>query len=185
MRACTLALAIATLFLPASRGEAQSSSPGSPEAAAQQYFELTRTENWTGMADATHPDALKRLKEMLAPIVAADKTGEFAQLFGVPDAEAFKKAPPRDVYVGLMKTISAQVPALKQAIVGMKVRVLGHVPESTETAHVVYRGSAAALDLSLESVEVISFRRYEGAWRALLTKNVEGVAAALAGAVKR
>jgi hypothetical protein len=122
---------------------------------------------------------------MLAPIVASDKTGESAQLFGVLDAEAFKKASPRDLYVGLMKTVSDHVPALKQAIVGMKIQVLGHVAENAETAHVVYRGSAAALDMRIESVEVISFRRYEGTWRALLTKNVEGIAAALAGALKR
>ena len=185
MRTIALGVAFVAVLVTAVRVEAQSASAGSPEVAAQQYFELTRTENWAGIADATHPDALKRFQEILAPLVAADGTGELATLFGFPDAEAFKKAPAREVYVGLMKTISARAPALKQAITGMKVQVLGHVPEGADSAHVVYRGSAAALDMSMESIEVISFRRHEGTWRALLTRNVEGLAAALAGAAKR
>ena len=185
MRTIALGFAFVAVLVTAARVEAQSASAGSPEVAAQQYFELLRTENWAGIADATHPDALKRFREILAPFVAADGTGELARLFGFPDAEAFRKAPAREVYLGLMKTVSARAPALKQAITGMQVQVLGHVAEGADSAHVVYRGSAAALDMSMESIEVISLRRHDGAWRALLTKNVEGVAAAIAGAAKR
>ena len=62
---------------------------------------------------------------------------------------------------------------------GAEARVLGHVPEGTDLAHVVYRMTITVDGLKVTKMEVLSLQRTDSGWAMLLRSDIETMAAAL------
>ncbi len=50
-----------------------------------------------------------------------------------------------------------------------KLEILGEIPEGDTIMHVLTRSNISVGDIEVESMEVISFRKIEGEWKALLS----------------
>ncbi|MGH9834834.1 MAG: hypothetical protein ACREBD_06705, partial [Blastocatellia bacterium] len=71
-------------------------------------------------------------------------------------------------------------PDAKAALSATTNTVLGQVTERSDLVHVVYRTQIKIAGSEATQVDLISFRRQGGAWRALLTSDMEEMFAKLA-----
>jgi len=152
-----------------------------PEDVAREMLTLTRAGDWPGYAKLLHPEALVAFQKMFREIVAGDASHEAGkQLFGVADVAAFDALPASEVFERLMATLT-KIPQFAAALASAEGVIVGSVPEGADLVHVVFRVSASADSLTFSRVSAMTLRKFEGHWRALLSGNIEGIAAALAG----
>ncbi len=178
MRLRPLALCLALALIAAGARAAQESP--SPEALAKTAAELTRKGDWAGFARMMHPEALAELTRIFRPIVAAEGAGPMrSAFFGVESLEQFDALTDAGVFERLMTNLAKNVPAVAEAMSTSEIFVVGSLPEEDQLVHVVYHGGAKAEGLIFSKTSVMTFRRYNGEWRALLSGNVEGLAARL------
>jgi hypothetical protein len=168
------------LAVPAARLEAQIPTE-SPEAFTTRYVQKMKTGDWQGVAGLIHPDALQQLREMFRPILAADTSGEAAMMFfGVRDTVAFARMPAADVFAGLMATVTKAMPGFTEVMSSAQSEMVGHVDEkSRNLVHVVYRMTVTQQGVTVSKLEVMTLRPIGSEWRAMLTAQMEGLAAAL------
>ncbi|NIP78622.1 MAG: hypothetical protein GWM90_05220 [Gemmatimonadetes bacterium] len=161
-------------------GAAQSETPVQ---FAERYFEAAHQADWDSVAALMHPDALVSLKAMFAPLVAADTTGEMALgLFALEGPAEFESATPGDIFASLMRQMTAMSPELAQIMSSARAQVIGTVrEEGTDVRHVVYRLVMETQGIEVEKLQVISMRPWGDTWGAILTGEIKGLAAALAG----
>ena len=151
-----------------------------PEEVAQQMLALTRAGDWTGYAELLHPEALVAFQRMFREIVAGDASHEAGkQLFGVADLAAFDALPASEVFQRMMATLT-KIPQFAAALASAEGVIVGSVAEGSDLVHVVFRLSASAESLTFSRVSAMTLRKFDGQWRALLSGNIEGIAAALA-----
>ncbi len=175
--------AVVTLLAVAPVCSAQT-APATPEEVAREMLTLTRAGDWPGYAKLLHPEALVALQRMFHDVVAGDASHEAGrQLFGVADVAAFDALPASEVFQRLMATLT-KIPQFAAALASADGVIVGSVPEGADLVHVVFRVSASADSMTFSRVSAMTLRRFEGQWRALLSGNIEGIAAALAGRSK-
>ena len=151
-----------------------------PEEVAHQMLALTRAGDWTGYAELLHPEALVAFQRMFREIVAGDASHEAGkQLFGVADLAAFDALPASEVFQRMMATLT-KIPQFAAALASAEGVIVGSVAEGSDLVHVVFRLSASAESLTFSRVSAMTLRKFDGQWRALLSSNIEGIAAALA-----
>ena len=160
-------------------------SASTPEEFAQSYIAAMQTADWSTAAQLMHPDALAEFKTMFVPLVGMDKSGEVAQsLFGAADSAALANTPADSVFARFMTAITGASPDLWELMSGAQTEIIGHVLEGdTGIAHVVFRMHMTMDGITARKVDAMPVKRYEGQWRALLTGNIEGMAAAIAKAL--
>lgn len=178
MRRAGIAVVVALLVV-APVGAAETGA-ATPEEVAREMLALTRAGDWTGYAKLLHPEALVAFQRMFREVVAGDPSHEAGkQLFGVADLAAFDALPANDVFQRLMATLT-KIPQFAAALASADGVVVGSVTEGADLVHVVFRLSASADSMTFSRVSAMTLRRSEGQWRALLSGNIEGIAAALA-----
>lgn len=178
MTRARIAVAVALLVV-APVGAAQTVAPA-PEDVAREMLALTRAGDWPAYAKLLHPEALVALQRMFHDVVAGDTSHEAGrQLFAVADVAAFDALPPSAVFERLMATLT-RIPQFAAALASAEGVVVGSVAEGADFVHVVFRVSASADSLTFSRVSAMTLRKFEGQWRALLSGNIEGIAAALA-----
>ena len=151
-----------------------------PEEVARQMLTLTRAGDWPGYAKLLHPEALVALQRMFHDVVAGDASHEAGkQLFGVADLAAFDALPASEVFQRMMATLT-KIPQFAAALASAEGVIVGSVAEGSDLVHVVFRLSASAESLTFSRVSAMTLRKFDGQWRALLSGNIEGIAAALA-----
>lgn len=160
----------------------QAVAADSPEAAATAYMTALKQNKVDEFVAMMHPDALAQFKKMMMPVVILaaekDKEKQVMQLFkGVADPKALAALSPADVFKAFYNGLLAMIPNLREALAGSKMQVLGHVNEGSDMAHVVYRATMKVGQIDVEKVEVMSFKKHDGKWMALLGGNLEGLAA--------
>jgi hypothetical protein len=177
---CALLLALGAV-------PARAQTAATPEAFAQQYFAVVRKSDWAGASALMHPDALKQLKDMFRPIVAGDQKLQVASaLFGVKDLADFESTAPGELLARLMKNTLQAAPEMAPLLASSTAEMLGHVDEpKTGLVHVVYRLKVTMEGVSLAKVEVLPVKRAGSEWRAMLSSDVEGLAAALTARMKQ
>jgi hypothetical protein len=84
-----------------------------------------------------------------------------------------------DIFQALMANLTRNFPGFADAMQSHETSVVGSVPEGKELVHVVYRMGAKTEGMTISKTSVITFRRHNGKWKALLTGNFEGLAARL------
>ena len=165
-------------------------SQETPESIAKAYMEASRQADWIKAASYMHPDALKQLRDLFAPLVAAAKSEkdklEMEAVLGVKDKAEFDKLSDAEVFGKVLGLMASVTPELKNVLNSSTFDVIGNIQESADLTHILYR-MTIKLDLpglkeplSMTKLEAISMRRFETSWRAELSGDLQGVAKAMA-----
>jgi hypothetical protein len=180
-------LTAAAFLLTLCATHAQAQSPGTPEAFALQYFNAVRKSDWAGASALMHPDALAQMKSLFRPVVAGDRQMQVATtLFGVKDVMEFDKATGAQLFARLMQNTLQASPEVKPLLANSSAEMLGHVNEDKAAlVHVVYRLTVSMEGATLAKVETLPVKRLGTQWRAMLSSDVEGLAAALTARMKQ
>lgn len=173
-------LVVAVLCLLFAPAVANAQTPASPESAARAYFAARQAGDWAAAAGLMDPRALERFKSVFVVVAEADTSGEMLRdLFGVRSAAEFARLQPSEVYVRVNRAMLLLSPELRASFAEMSAEIIGHVQESPDRAHIVYRMRMSPADTTDGRIEVVTFRRSNGAWRALLTSEFDGLLRAL------
>ena len=153
----------------------------SPEDVARRALQALKQDRLDDFAALMHPEALARAKTLLLSIVrAAAKEGaekEVLGLFrGVETPEQLEKLNDVEFFVSFYGGLTSMLPQMKELLEGAEVRVIGHVSEGKDVAHVVYRISMTSDGAQITKLTVLSVRKTEQGWRMLLSGDIEGVA---------
>ena len=147
-----------------------------PEALARVIAEATQKKDWAKFASLMHPAALAEFKGMFAPIVKLEGAAEMRKmLFGVETAAQFDALSDEAAFEKLMANLTANVPGLSEALATSEMILVGSLPEGDDLVHVVYHSGAKTQGVVFSKTAVMTFRRYQGEWRALLAGSFEGL----------
>ncbi|HYF51680.1 MAG TPA: hypothetical protein VEJ63_19855 [Planctomycetota bacterium] len=151
-----------------------------PEAVAEQYMAATKKGDFAACASLMHSRALDDLKKLMLPVLDAAQQADDKSLLrlfdGATDYKSVSELSAKDFFVKFMTGVSKINPAMLATLKDSQMEVIGHVLEKEKTAHVVFRMKVNMDDISVTKTEVVSLEKDNGAWRALLTGNVEGMA---------
>jgi len=182
MRALAGAVLLAALILLGSPAAAQ--EPETPEALALAYMDALRASDWTRVTGLMHPDALREFKEMFAPLVAGGDP-QLAALFGVADTAAFRATPPDSAFAGFLASVMGAA-NLTEMLANAQIQVIGGVQErGTDVTHVLYRMTMDMQGVTATQMDVMPVRQDGGHWRALLSGDIEGIAAMMKREMER
>jgi hypothetical protein len=166
-------LALVACFGLATAASAQTTQE-TPESVAKAYFAAMQAGDWAKCASFMHTDALASMKRTFATIINADKSGEAAKaIFGLKSKAEYAQLSEAAVFERLMSFITDAVPEVKTALAASTSAILGRVDESPDLAHIVYRTQVKLAGAEMSEVELISFKKQGGTWRALLTADME------------
>lgn len=167
-----------------------------PEQVAREAYARMQAADWVGAAEIFDPEALKRFRELLAPVFdvasgagkekagqaqGSESTGAFMLwvLFApATSVEEIKALSDREVFARIMANTMSLASAELEG-----QQVIGSVPEGTEMVHVVTRNVAKVETLSMTKVEAITLRRTALGWRLALTGDLEGLAETLQASI--
>lgn len=151
-----------------------------PETIAARYTAATRSGDWASVAQLMHPEALTQFQKMFAPLVAADPQKVGTSFFGVSSQKEYDQLPKAEVFKRFMNAMSKQIPGMAIALDTSEVKIIGHVREEPDLAHIVYQMNTQLGDIKVSKTSVMTLKKEGQSWRALLSGNIEGLAAALA-----
>jgi hypothetical protein len=152
----------------------------SPEDVAKVGLDLVSKRDWPAYTHLMHPEALRSMRKMFRPIVAADSKGEATQgLFSVANLTSYDAASDSALFCSLMINLMKIAPTMAEVVKNAEYTVIGTVSEGKDLAHVVYRVHTAAEDVTMTKVSAITLRRQGETWRFLLSGNIEGLVSAL------
>lgn len=147
---------------------------------AKAYFEVFKTGEYQKAAEFFSPQALKDFREMLdfTDLLPEEKTADFYSNIFEEDAsvESVSKMTDAEFFGTFLSFVMKQAAAVG-GINFDKVEILGEVPEGENTIHVLTRSRVTLGEMSLESMEVVSFEKIDGKWKALLSGKMKGMAA--------
>ena len=166
------------LLLPTAMVQAQAAAD-TPEAVAGALFSRMQGGDMRGAAELFDPAALKEFHDMLGPVVemlADDGAASPAigSLFGDASPKQLKSASDAEFFAAMLGGILGRS--------GVKLesqQVIGSIAEGPDLRHVVTRNTASGMGLTITEMEVVSLRRVDGAWRALLSGQMKGMADAI------
>lgn len=151
-----------------------------PEVLAAKTSAFAKKGDWASYANLMHPEALSSLKKIFRPIAKADESGQvLRRLFGVQSLDRYDSMADTAIFQALMSNLTRNFPGFADAMQSHETDVIGSVPEGKDLVHVVYRFGAKTEGMTISKTSVITFRQHNGQWRALLTGNIEGLAARL------
>jgi len=146
----------------------------SPESVAKAYFAAMQSADWAKCASLMHRDALASMKRTFAEVINADKTGDAAKtIFKLKSGAEYSQLGEAAVFERLMDFITSVAPDMKTALASSTNTILGRVDESPEIAHIVFRSRTKMGDEEVNEVDLISFKKQDSTWRALLTSDME------------
>ncbi len=163
-------LTLITLSVITGAGYAQET----PESVAKAYFAAMQAGDWAKCASFMHPDALASMKRMFAAVINADKTGGAAKtIFGLKSGAEYAQLSETAVFDRLMIFITSSIPEMKAALAASSTSILGKVDESPDLTHIVFRTQIKVAGEEINEIDLISFKKHGGTWRALLTSDME------------
>ena len=166
-------LILAALGVATGGGYAQATQD-TPESVAKAYFAAMQAGDWAKCASFMHTDALVSMKRMFSKVISADKTGEAAKsIFGLKGGAEYAQLSEDVIFERLMNFITGSVPEMKTVMSASTTSILGKVDESPELTHIVFRTQIKVAGAEMNEVDLISFKKQGGAWRALLTSDME------------
>ncbi|MEO5815080.1 MAG: hypothetical protein ABIT20_07360 [Gemmatimonadaceae bacterium] len=135
-------------------------------------FRAAEARDWQALFNVLDPAAIEQFKQQQRPMVVMstdlsalgeqDEGGMLRGVFGVPDLAAFDTLPAALVLRRWL-VVSHGTHDTRPAMTQMR-RAIGHVLESPDVAHVVFREQWVG-PMPREAVRVISVRRVDGHWR--------------------
>lgn len=159
-----------------------------PESITKVYFDLLKNQTWDQIVPLYDRESLHEFREMMSFILELPTEVEaqaLPQFFGPETTRESIKAMDDGVFFSsFLKSVMAQAAQLGQFDF-KKIEVLGSVPEGTSLSHVVTRTEVSVGDISMESMEVISFKKTETGWKILLQGKMKGIAQQIKNAMKQ
>jgi hypothetical protein len=128
-----------------------------------------------------HRDALAPMKRTFAAAIDADKTGDAAKsIFKLKSAAEYSQLSEASVFERVMDFITSVDPDMKTAMASETNTILGRVDESPDLAHIVFRSRTKMGGEEINEVDLISFKKQDSTWRALLPSDIENMLTSLA-----
>ena len=152
-----------------------------PESVAKAYFAAMQSADWAKCASLLHRDELASMKRTFAAAVNADKTGDSAKtIFKLKSGAEYSQLSEATVFERLMDFITSVEPDMKTALASSTNTILGRVDESPDLAHIVFRSRTKMEGEEVTEVELMSFKKQDSVWRALLPSDIENMLNSLA-----
>lgn len=152
-----------------------------PESAAKAYFAALRSADWAKCASLMHRDALASMKRTFAAAIAADKTGDAAKsIFKLKSVAEYSQLSEATVFERVMDFITSVEPDMKTVLASSTNTILGRVEESPDLVHIVLRSRTKIGAEEVNEVDLISFKKQDSTWRALLPSDIENMLSSLA-----
>lgn len=183
--ALLLALAVTTAWPGMARELAAqgtlAEATATPEGTADAFLRSLRAIRWDATAALLHPATLDRFHQVVTAVVEADTTGQVrATLVDVPGAAVYARLSPEEVFARSVGTMIDSMPGLMHAIFDRDDRVLGHLVEGSDTAHVVYR-TTPRISGAVSEVNVLQLGRTARGWRVRWSDELQVLDTALRG----
>lgn len=174
MKASLVVLAFAASLLPPA-----AVAQDTPEAAAKVYAEAIKRSDYAAAARLTHPDALKQLREMFAPMMSSPElAGQVGPMFfGVRTRADYDKMADSTIFATFLGNVMAQQAGLGEMMKTATVDVLGHVKGGVDTVFVVARVGVTLEGTTITQYDVQPFTKHQGQWRGLLKADLTNMAA--------
>ena len=147
-----------------------------PESVAKAYLAAMQASDWAKCASLMHPDALASMKNGLALVVNADKSGDAAKtIFKLKSSAEYSQLSDAAVFERLMDFVTSSNPDMKTILSSATNTVLGKVDESPDLAHVVFRSRSKVGSEDINEVDLLSLKKQGSSWRTLLTSDMEAM----------
>ena len=148
----------------------------SPEDICKSYFEMLQNQEWdeiSALYDKTTLHDFREMMSFMAELPDAVSGPLLTQFFGEGTTSGgIKEMSDEKFFSGFLKGVMAQAGSVNFE----QVEVLGSVSEGDDVQHVVTRTAVAMGELSMDSMEVISFKRNDNGWKILLQGKIKGLA---------
>lgn len=151
-----------------------------PESTAEHFLGAVRAIRWSDARNLLHPDALARFHELVRAMVELDPTGEARTFLSGEDSAGFAALDAPEVFERAIGTMVDSMPGFMHALFDHDDEVMGHVAESRDTAHVVYR-TTPRISGGVSEVQVMQLARTLDGWRVLWSDELEALDGALRG----
>jgi hypothetical protein len=178
----TLGIAVAAALIPNSVGARQTLAEltATPERTAELFLRSVRAIRWSTAEQFMHPRTITRFHAVVTMLSDADTTGDVRRYLTGTDSAGYRALEPGVVFDRAVGTMIDSLPGLMHAIFDHDDRVIGHVLESPDSAHVVYR-TLARISGAVPEVKVMQLERTAGGWRVLWSDELEVLETALRG----
>ena len=151
-----------------------------PEATADLFLRSVRAIQWDAAAQFLHDETLDRFGTVVTMMVDADETGDVRRFLVGTDSAGYASLGREEVFDRAIGALIDDMPGLMHALYDRDDEVLGHVPEGTVSAHVVYR-TTARISGAVSEVKVMQLRGTAAGWRIRWSDELEVLDAALRG----
>jgi hypothetical protein len=173
-------LILAALYA-ASGADYARAAQDTPESAAKAYFAALQSADWAKCASLMHREALASMKRTFAAAINADRTGDAAKtIFKLKSGAEFSQLSEATVFERVMDFITSVEPDMKTAMASSTNTILGRVDEGPDLAHIVFRSRTKMEGEETNEVDLISFKKQDSTWRALLPSDIENMLNSLA-----
>jgi len=176
---CVLALALGG----AQAVAAAALTPGqSPEEVATEAYARVAAGDWKGFAETFDPAALRRFREMIAPMIqAAESQPKSARLLSASPAD-LQKMSDAELFATFMGEVMGGL--FGGLVTNNKPQILGAVAEGGDRTHLVVRNTTGIMGMQLTKMEVVTLHRTAQGWRLGLSGEMEGMAQMIQQAAK-
>ena len=151
-----------------------------PEGTADAFLRSLRAIRWDAAAAVTHPDALRRFHDLVTMLADVDSTDAVRRYLTDTDRAGYGELTSTQVFRRALGNLIDDMPGLMHAVFDRDDQVLGHVLESPDTAHAVYR-STPRISGGVSQVKVMQLGRTPAGWRVLWSEEMDVLDAALRG----
>lgn len=164
----TLVLAPGVLLCPQAAAQTTlREATATPEETATLFLRSVRAIRWHTAAQFLHRTTLARFRAVVNTLCDADSTGAMRRYFtGTSDLRAYAALDDTTVFDRAVGRTIDDLPGLMHSLYDHTDRVLGHVMEGRDTAHVVYR-TVEHLYGAVPQVLVMQVERTPDGWRVL------------------
>ncbi len=164
-------------------GQTIAEMTSSPDETAGLFLRSVRAIRWGATVQFLHPETLDRFRTTVTLIADADVTGEVRRYLLTSDSLAVLALDDAEVFQRAIGVMIDDMPGLMHALFDRDDDVIGHVSESSEAAHAVYR-TTARISGAVPEVKVMELGRTEAGWRVLWSDELEVLEAALRGVAR-
>lgn len=152
-----------------------------PDSTAWLFLRSVRAIRWHAAAQFMHAATLDAFRDVVGYMVDTDSTGALRREFtGTTSDAEFRALAPAVVFERAVGRTVDDMPGFMHSLFDHDDRVIGHVMESADSAHVVYR-TIERLQGARPEVRVIQMARTPEGWRVLWSDELEVLEAALRG----
>lgn len=161
-----------------------------PEIVTERMLLAMREGRHSDYVKDMHPEALATFRNALLSVVdsMAQRGQEKAMLSlfkDVASVEQLRALAPDEFFVAFLAQMSKLRPEIGAAARGLEIKIIGHVAESDDLVHVVYRGTTRVRQFTAEKMALATLQRTSDGWRAHLTGDMQSMVDQMRQSIER